>query len=187
MLSERACVVADAGIAVLGEQGSRALTHRAVDLQAGLSPGSTSNVARTRSALLALILDRLVEHELAAYGGVTGETVTDAGGLAEMLADAVHATSTRGRVNIVARYELSLEAGRRPELRTRMTAAVAMIMVSARQVMVAAGSREPDRHARQMTAFMEGLVFTTAVDARPPLSRQELAVAFHEFLAGMVS
>jgi hypothetical protein len=68
-----------------------------------------------------------------------------------------------------------------------MTAAVAMIMVSAREVMVAAGSREPDRHARQMTAFMEGLVFTTAVDARPPLSRQELAVAFREFLAGMVS
>ena len=44
--------IADAVIIVLGEQGSRRLTHRAVDHQADLSPGSTSYYFRTRADLL---------------------------------------------------------------------------------------------------------------------------------------
>ncbi|HLL33473.1 MAG TPA: TetR/AcrR family transcriptional regulator, partial [Streptomyces sp.] len=48
----RADLVADTALALLAERGMRGLTHRAVDEAAGLPQGSTSNVARTRQALL---------------------------------------------------------------------------------------------------------------------------------------
>ncbi|HEY1323258.1 MAG TPA: hypothetical protein VGF32_23575, partial [Streptosporangiaceae bacterium] len=53
--------VGDAAIAVLADQGARGLTHRAVDRAAGLPPGTTSNYARTREALLTLALTRIAE------------------------------------------------------------------------------------------------------------------------------
>ena len=59
--SARTRQVGDAAIAVLAEQGARGLTHRAVDQAAGLPPGTTSNYARTREALLTLTLTRIAE------------------------------------------------------------------------------------------------------------------------------
>jgi DNA-binding transcriptional regulator YbjK len=60
-LGARTRQVGDAAIAVLAEHGARGLTHRAVDQAAGLPPGTTSNYARTRSALLGLTLARIAE------------------------------------------------------------------------------------------------------------------------------
>jgi hypothetical protein len=51
--------VGDAAIVVLAEQGTRGLTHRAVDTAADLPPGTSSNYARTRAALLMLTLRRI--------------------------------------------------------------------------------------------------------------------------------
>ncbi|HEY1174567.1 MAG TPA: TetR family transcriptional regulator, partial [Phytomonospora sp.] len=51
-------LVADAAIALLADKGTRGLTHRAVDEQAGLPQGSTSYYFRSREALLKGALDR---------------------------------------------------------------------------------------------------------------------------------
>ena len=49
----------DAAIQVLGERGMRALTHRAVDAEAGVAAGSTANHFPTREGLLEAIVDRV--------------------------------------------------------------------------------------------------------------------------------
>lgn len=49
----RRAAVAEAALALLGADGARALTHRAVDRQARLPPGTCANYFPTRSALLA--------------------------------------------------------------------------------------------------------------------------------------
>ena len=54
-------VVTDSAIAVVAEQGVRGLTHRAVDALAELPVGSTSNVYRTRDALITGIMERIGE------------------------------------------------------------------------------------------------------------------------------
>src|SRR5690242_7844626 len=83
--SARTRQVGDAAIAVLAEHGARGLTHRAVDQAAGLPPGTTSNYARTRAALLTLVLTRIDELDTAeATGGVDVVDVPDA--LADVLA-----------------------------------------------------------------------------------------------------
>ncbi|MDN6123408.1 MAG: TetR family transcriptional regulator [Brevibacterium sp.] len=60
MISRRD-VVTDSAIAVVAEQGVRGLTHRAVDALAELPVGSTSNVYRTRDALVTGIMERIGE------------------------------------------------------------------------------------------------------------------------------
>ncbi len=53
----------DAAIDVLGNFGSRGLTHAKVDQRAGLPAGTTSYNFRTRDALLLGIAERLDEHD----------------------------------------------------------------------------------------------------------------------------
>ena len=73
--SARTRQIGDAAIAVLAEHGARGLTHRAVDQAAGLPPGTTSNYARTRAALLTLTLTRIDELDTAETTG--GDRVVD--------------------------------------------------------------------------------------------------------------
>lgn len=65
--------VGDAAIAVLADEGARGLTHRAVDAAGRLPPGTTSNYARTRAALLALTLRRIAELDAAEGATQAGE------------------------------------------------------------------------------------------------------------------
>jgi DNA-binding transcriptional regulator YbjK len=187
VLTERATAIADAAIAVLGEEGSRALTHRAVDRRAGLPTGSTSNIARTRTALLTLTVERFIDLNAAAFGAITDRVPTGSAELARLLAEAVHLSILSDRTRMIARYELAMEAVRRPELQREMERAGASLRESAREVLVTVGSTAPDRHARQMNALVDGLVFHTTVVAQPPMSVEELTVAFREFLDGMLS
>jgi DNA-binding transcriptional regulator YbjK len=57
--------IGDAAVEVLATHGLRGLTHRAVDAAAGLPAGSTSNIFRTRAALITGVIDRLAEQDLA--------------------------------------------------------------------------------------------------------------------------
>ncbi|NUR83515.1 MAG: TetR/AcrR family transcriptional regulator [Nonomuraea sp.] len=160
----------------------RGLTHRAVDELADLPPGSTSNLARTRAALLELTLSRLTELEENALSPLLVPQHTD---LAEMLADAVH-TQLRNRRTTLARYELALEATRRPELRVIYDRAGSLFRDPAVAVLTAAGSRDPVRHARQLVAYAEGIMFDSIAGAGSDPSREDLVEAMREFLRGTV-
>lgn len=55
----RRAAIADAGIAILAREGARGLTHRAVDAEANLPVGTTSNYFRSRDALISGLFDRI--------------------------------------------------------------------------------------------------------------------------------
>src|SRR3954453_2356028 len=55
----RRTTLADAGIAVLAREGSRGLTHRAIDAEAGVPVGTTSNYFRSREALFTGLFERI--------------------------------------------------------------------------------------------------------------------------------
>ncbi|MGV9314826.1 TetR/AcrR family transcriptional regulator [Streptomyces sp. NPDC003691] len=186
----RAVLIADTALRLLAERGMRGLTHRAVDELAGLPQGSTSNGARTRLALLELAVRRLAEREAAVLGmsGLPGP----GGGLpafTDALAHALHRHLTRHRPLVVARYEIALEATRRPELRAVYDAAGARMRDPLIALMAAAGSPAPERHALSLIAWADGLMFTCAAgsyhDAIPGL--QDLRTGFAELLYGMLS
>ncbi|MGW7659102.1 TetR/AcrR family transcriptional regulator [Streptomyces sp. NPDC054756] len=184
----RADLVADTALALLAERGMRGLTHRAVDEAAGLPQGSTSNVARTRQALLELAVRRLAEREARVLA--LEEMPDPRGGLdalAEGLALATHRSLTRNRELTLARYELALEATRRPELRTYFDATGRRFRDQLGALLTAAGSPAPDRHVLSLVAWADGLMFSCVAgsfSSELP-SLDEIRAGLRELLAGM--
>ncbi|AXL87467.1 TetR family transcriptional regulator [Streptomyces sp. CB09001] len=159
--ASRADLVADTALALLAERGMRGLTHRAVDETAGLPQGSTSNVARTRQALLELAVRRLADREarvLALHEMPDPRAGLDA--LVDALALATHRALTHNHALTLARYELALEATRRPELRAHFDAAGARFREQLGALVTATGSADPARHVLSLVAWADGLMFS---------------------------
>lgn len=109
--------LADAGIAVLAREGSRGLTHRAIDAEAEVPTGTTSNYFRSRQALISGIFDRIGQRlaptpedlEIRSAEPPSRELFAD------YIRDIVRRLLTQREVTL-ALFELRLEAARHPEL-----------------------------------------------------------------------
>ncbi|HEV7648896.1 MAG TPA: TetR family transcriptional regulator [Actinophytocola sp.] len=160
MASDRRTLIADATIGTIAREGMRGLTHRAVDRAAGLPEGSTSYYFRTREALLFAALARMAELDTADIGeppDMHGPADLDL--LSGLLAQVMRAWLTTGRDRTLARYELSLEATRRPELRAKMTEYGAGFRMLTETMLAAAGAKEPHRRAQALDSFIDGVLF----------------------------
>ncbi|MER5607551.1 TetR/AcrR family transcriptional regulator [Micromonospora tulbaghiae] len=118
---ERRTLLADAGLRVLADAGARGLTHRAVDAEAGVPTGTTSNYFPSRAALLAGLAERIFDR-IAPDPDVLADLGRREPSLALMtdyLRDIV-ARTTREPGLTRALFELRLEAARRPELRAAL-------------------------------------------------------------------
>ncbi|MEU4094645.1 TetR/AcrR family transcriptional regulator [Streptomyces sp. NPDC026673] len=185
-------LIADTALALLAERGMRGLTHRAVDEAAGLPQGSTSNLARTRAALLETAVRRLAVREARVFSAETPPPPVAAGagpdGLAALLATALHRSVTAARDLTRARLELALEATRRPELRAVYDSAGRAFRDQLEGMLRSVGSAHPERHARSLIAWCEGVLFHSvagAGSASPP-SEDELRAGARELLRGML-
>ncbi|MGI5256341.1 TetR/AcrR family transcriptional regulator [Streptomyces angustmyceticus] len=193
-------LVADTALTLLAERGMRGLTHRAVDEAAGLPQGSTSNVARTRAALLETAVRRLAEREAAVLtlrelpgaaaegAGAAARTDDAVAAVAEALSLALHRSLTRHRQLLVARYELALEATRRPELRAVYDRAGRAFREPVVAMLAAAGSPDPERHALGVVAWCDGVLFSCTAGqfhAAVP-TREALRASCAELLDGML-
>ncbi|MFF3491576.1 TetR/AcrR family transcriptional regulator [Streptomyces sp. NPDC002795] len=185
----RADRIADAALTLLAERGMRGLTHRAVDEAAGLPQGSTSNHARTRLALLEAAVRRLAVRE----GRVLSvdELPDPAGGpaaLVDGMALALHRYLDRHPQLLVCRYELALEATRRPELRAFFDEAGRQFREPLITLLRAAGSGAPERHTLSLIAWTEGIMFSCVAGSFhttvPTLA--ELREGYGELLHGML-
>lgn len=88
-MSDRRTQLADAALAVVSTQGLKGLTHRAVDAQAGVAAGTTSNYFRNRATLVSAAVDRVEELDSLLLQQRQLEFPTSAAGLAEQIAGAV--------------------------------------------------------------------------------------------------
>ncbi|MFJ7908045.1 TetR/AcrR family transcriptional regulator [Kitasatospora sp. NPDC096204] len=167
MTPPRPTLIADAAITLVAERGLRGLTHRAVDEEAGLPPGSTSNLARTRAALLELVLTRIVERETEDHPVLTVEppaaaSLTPASArdlLVRVGADLLHRALTTGRRLTLARLELALEATRRPELRAVYDRLGGRFADIAAALLARSGSADPAADARRLIRWCDGVLF----------------------------
>ncbi|GAB1822265.1 TetR/AcrR family transcriptional regulator [Herbidospora sp. RD11066] len=187
MSTERTRLVGDAAIEILADLGMRGLTHRAVDAAAGLPAGSTSNLARSRAALLELALARLTELEDEHFGELlTRPLPADRReAMIELLAVSTHKMMSVDRRRSIARYELALEATRRPELRAVYDDIGRRYREPSVAMFAAAGTSDPARHGRQLVAFTDGLLFDAVVGAGGAYSLDDLRAAFAEYLAAV--
>ncbi|QKG19300.1 TetR/AcrR family transcriptional regulator [Actinomadura verrucosospora] len=191
MTSPRAELVADTAIALLAGAGMRGLTHRAVDRAAGLPAGSTSNLARTRAALLELALRRLTELDRRRFAGFEALAGADLRGpgraaLIDAVAGMLEAQLREHRAWVLARYELALEATRRPALRAIYDELGRGYRAGAAELMRRAGSPDPARHGPRLIAFIEGVLFDAVAGAGPEPGGGDLRAAVTEYLDGVL-
>lgn len=165
--ADRRTLIADTAIGLVAEAGLRGLTHRAVDGAAGLPAGSTSYYFRTRTALIAACYQRLAELDLADVddGSPPGSAppalavMPDRDAAAAALAGLLYRWLTVGRERQLARFELSLEAARNPELQADLHRAGQGARVRAAGIAAALGSDRPEEAAELLVAWTEGLLY----------------------------
>src|SRR5437764_1452828 len=184
----RRAELADAAIPTLARDGMRGLTHRAVDRAAGLPEGSASYYFRTRQALLKATVERLAELDSAEMLPSTSLPVPPGHELDAFAAAAaiIENWLTTGRERQLARYELALEATRRPELRDALVASGAAIRAMVASHFAAAGIRQPGQRAADFVAFLDGLVFDQIAGAGARnLTSADLVAAIRALLAAV--
>ncbi|WP_130334229.1 TetR/AcrR family transcriptional regulator [Micromonospora kangleipakensis] len=158
-MTDRRQQLLDAAIRVLGTRGLRQLTHRAVDAEAGLPEGSTSNQFRTRDALVAGVFGRLVEVETAAWGRLAGQLPPgDVDAFVAVLGGLIRELTTGGRAIVLARHALFIEAAVHPELRREIGAGRERLARWGMPLVAALGSPDPPAHFRMLLSLVDGLL-----------------------------
>ena len=109
----------DAVVALLAANGVRGVTHRAVDEQAQVPPGTASNYFPDRDALLVGAARRIVDlqlEDMAAGSTAAPDGVDPLDHLAALIAGSLIVASSTHRDRYLAIFELQLESRRRPEV-----------------------------------------------------------------------
>lgn len=149
----------EAAVAVLGAEGARGLTHRAVDAAAGLPAGSTSNYFRTRQSLVEAIIEHLAAAERRDWEALAGQV--DPGNvdeLARLLAGYAAYATGPARARTVARLALFLEAAVRPGLRVALARSRAAILAWGAQWLRRLGAENPEPACRTVLDHLDGLI-----------------------------
>ncbi|GAA0950343.1 TetR/AcrR family transcriptional regulator [Kribbella koreensis] len=199
---DRRAAIADAAIQLVATRGLRGLTHRAVDEEAGLPPGSTSYYLRTRGALLTACVNRMLERDLARNSPPAGPPSTDrptdpsptppAGPpsdaeLRELLVRMVVDLARDRPYDLIARYELSLEASRQPELRDAITQGGRLLREGLADLLAALGVPDADTVAWPVAAMMDGLLYDRVAGAGTTLSAEAFESGVRQSLAALLS
>ncbi|MFF8592255.1 TetR/AcrR family transcriptional regulator [Streptomyces sp. NPDC015220] len=166
--THRRRLLTDAAISTLARSGMRGLTHRAVDQTAEVPAGSCSYYFRTRQELLRATVERLAELDITEIDerpALTGPASLDQ--IVEATANLIEHWTTTGRERMLARYELALEAPRRPELRAALHTAGSRHRAVAENVLAAAGAPDPEAHANAFAALLDGILFNQLTAAAP--------------------
>ena len=163
-VSDRRTRIADAVITLLAEQGSRGLTHRAVDAQAGLPKGSTSYYFRSRAELLGAAAPRLAELDIALVDQGGNDPASFMGHILD------ESLSGVGRIRTLARYELMLEAARRPEIHAALTAGTNRFRDKLTSLFPLADPQEARLLAGDVIAYLDGLFLSNITS--PQMQRQ---------------
>ncbi|MEV7308188.1 TetR/AcrR family transcriptional regulator [Streptomyces microflavus] len=191
-LLDRRDLIADAAISTVASAGLRGLTHRAVDTAAGLPAGSTSYYFRTRSALISACYLRLAALSVADVDRWQAEHgAPDPDSAAEALAALLHHWLTAARDRQLARFELSLEATRRPELRADLETAGLAARSRATTLLASLGAPRPEQAAELLVAWTDGLLYDRLAGApaasRPAPDVTELTSVVRRMLAAVLA
>jgi DNA-binding transcriptional regulator YbjK len=178
--ADRQAAIADAAIHLVATRGLRGLTHRAVDTEAGLPPGSTSYYLRTRNALLTACVSRMLTRDVGAMPPAGEDPVELMVGMTVGLA--------RDRPDdLVARYELSLEASRQPELRTAINEGGQELRAMLAQLLDGLGVPEPEAAAWPVAAMMDGLMYDRVAGAGATLSPAAFEAAVRRSVVALIA
>ncbi len=160
--------LSDAAIRVCAAGGLKGLTHRAVDAAAEVPPGTTSNYFRRRTDLVAAVAARLEERDLAVLDTRRPDSL-DA--MIDAFSTAIVRLTVENRDVTRVRLMLLLEA---PDT---LTGGHLRLRELAEASLRAYGVAEPERTARAVVDYLDGVVLHTVVAGIDPPPAEAVAEA----------
>ena len=137
--------------------GVDAVTHRAVAVEAGVSPALTTYHFASKDALVAEALELVVERSLEQLRGLApAEGSLSREQLSERLTAFALTQLSDRRAPLAAQFELILEAARRPGLRSLAERWDAAYSAELAALARAAGLGDPEEAAEVLSALLEG-------------------------------
>jgi AcrR family transcriptional regulator len=184
-MSSRRELLLDAAIRVLGERGVRAVTHRAVDAEAGVGVGSTVNYFATRDALFQAIVERFAQREQANFEEVAARICpTSPPELGCALAEVARDSAGPERTLTLSRYALLVESANNPVLREQMAVTGARVSSWFVNWLRLIGSHDPDQHVHVVGNYLTGLVLHQLAIPDPHFDPTDKITSLLESLVG---
>lgn len=163
-----------ATIALIAENGTRAVTHRAVSARAGLPAASAGYYFPTVSDLIEAALRHYTETRTAALAALFDAVLADADDLLDAASRVAEVLVAAAEPTGVAQYEVYLEASRNPALRDAVQAAVGAFEALCAERLHALGIANPAPAATAFVAVLNGFALNRLATPVPP--EQELAI-----------
>jgi AcrR family transcriptional regulator len=184
-MASRRELLLDSAIELLGGRGVRAVTHRAVDAEAGLGAGSTANYFSSRDALFEAIVERFADRERANFDEVALTVCPRSPAeLGRALAQAVRDSTATNRTLTLARYALLVESANNAGLREQMAPTGARVSAWFTNWLRLVGSLHPDHHMHVIGNYLTGLVLHQLAIPDPHFDPTEEIVSLLEALIG---
>jgi DNA-binding transcriptional regulator YbjK len=176
----------DAAIAVIDSEGMRGLTHRRLEDEAGLARGSARYHLGTNDQIIAGALEHAALRDLQMIEGTLARLGLDAlsGSTASIpkMAGALISGLLESPGTVRARYELLLEATRRPSLKAEAQRWRAHFVATTEVGLAAAGLDDPHGAAVLLVAILDGLTLDAIITDRtsaPELAERAAAAILH--------
>lgn len=158
---DRRPLIADHAISVLARGGARALTHQAVDRDAGLATGSTSYYFRTREALVSAAVERIRFHSRAAFDAVALPDPLTPHTASEFIADQLLVLTTHRRAQALAVVALLPEVTAEAEDAPRLLNCLLSRQLAGNLAMALGCTPDsPTRMADDLVDFLMGRLIT---------------------------
>ncbi|MEX2194265.1 MAG: TetR family transcriptional regulator [Thermoleophilaceae bacterium] len=183
--------ILDAALRILGRDGPAGLTHRRVAREASVPLAATTYYFESKDALLEEAL-KLFAGEEAARLRAQAAAIAEAGlltpsDLASALAAVLSEQLRSEGHETVAKFQVYLEASRRPELRAAAEHWIASFARLAESALAQAGARDAPTAARLLVAGVDGLMLQQLATRGPAPEVERLTEHLEALISALLS
>jgi DNA-binding transcriptional regulator YbjK len=167
--AERRGAILAATIRILSDRGLAAVTHRAVAREAGVPLAATTYYFSSKDELVTDALAILVDEEITRVGERAvemGDALSSPSDAAAAFAEVLMPDAAAAGA-VLAKFEVYLEAARRPVLRTTAAQWRVAFTELAEAGLRLAGAADPERQAPLLVAGIDGILVHELSDGRP--------------------
>jgi DNA-binding transcriptional regulator YbjK len=180
---ERRNAIIAATVRLLADRGLGAVTHRAVAAEANVPLAATTYYFDSKDEMLAEALELLAAAEverLAEAAARLGDRVGTPAEAAAEVVDTLFPGGEEAERALIAKYEVLVEAARRPALRPAVAQLESALRGLGEAVLRAAGAPEPERRSWILVAAAHGILIEAIGSDAERRGREQLVERFRE-------
>ncbi len=179
--------IIEAALELAGRDGIAGLSMRAVAAKAQIPLGAVGYYFDDKTDLIQAVYERHIQRETERVGRAIARMGDNpsAAALGEHLADFVIEGLSSMKLHVLAEYEFTVEAARRPSMAQTSSAWQSVLNGQLRSVMETLGSRSPKTDARLILAVLAGLEVDQLPTELDPAARRSIREVLRRLLSSL--